>query len=555
MIGRCSRRVAALLVVLAAVVAVVIGGAGPASAHATLVATDPAEGAVLAEAPEQVTFTFNEAVIGVPTGVRVYDARGGEVDSTASVSGSQLLIDLDEEVGDGTLVVVWRLVSEDGHPIGGSLTFSVGAPSATVEKPPVGEVDPDAPWTLSLARWAGYVGLLAGAGLVWFAVVLLPASDLARSGRRRVVGAARAAATCTGFAWLLALPLTAMYQLGGGADTLVKGSTWSALPSVQYVVTALVVLGVVGAVVLLGDGLPVRSRRTAAAVAGVVAVVAPALTGHTRAASPEVLVVGADMLHLLAGAVWFGGLIGLALTLPGLADKGELGGEVLARFSGLGAGVLVALVATGSLLAWRIVGSWGALVDTGYGQLLLVKVAIALVVVGIAAWNRFRLLPLLRQADRRRDRRTAVQRVVRATVAEAAVLVVVLLVTGVLVDKSPGPDRSVAAAAAGPAVSTGTLGDVAVRATMSPAATGPSTVTIAMADSAGEPFEGFEAPRARLSSDEVDLGDVPVQSVAPGTYSAQVVLPSAGTWRLQVSLRTTEFDNPVTTLEFTVEGS
>ncbi|GAA4746614.1 hypothetical protein GCM10023350_34220 [Nocardioides endophyticus] len=546
---------AALIVVLAAMTAVVLGGAGPASAHATLVATDPAEGAVLAEAPEQVTFTFNEAVIGVPTGIRVYDARGGEVASSASVSGSQLHVDLDEEVGDGTLVVVWRLVSEDGHPIGGSLTFSVGAPSATVEKPPVGDVDPDAPWTLSLARWAGYVGLLAGAGLVWFAVVLLPASDLARSGRRRVVGAARAAAVCAGFAWLLALPLTAMYQLGGGADALVKGSTWSALPSVQYAVTALVVLGVVGAVVLLGDGLPARSRRIAAAVAGVVAVVAPALTGHTRAASPEVLVVGADMLHLLAGAVWFGGLIGLALTLPGLADKGELGGEVLARFSGLGAGVLVALVATGTLLAWRIVESWGALMDTGYGQLLLVKIAIALVVVGIATWNRFRLLPLLRQADRRRDRRTAVQRVVRATVAEAAVLVAVLLVTGVLVDKSPGPDRSVAAAAAGPAVSTGTLGDVAVRATMAPAATGPSTVTIAMADSAGDPFEGFEAPRARLSSDEVDLGDVPVQSVAPGTYSAQVVLPSAGTWRLQVSLRTTEFENPVTTLEFTVGGS
>lgn len=555
MIACCSRRVAALLVVLAAMAAVVIGGAGPASAHATLVATDPAEGAVLADAPEQVTFTFNEAVIGVPTGVRVYDARGGEVASSASVSGSQLFVSLDEEVGDGTLVVVWRLVSEDGHPIGGSLTFSVGAPSATVEKPPVGDVDPDAPWTLSLARWIGYVGLLAGAGLVWFAVILLPASDLARPGRRRVVGAARTAATGAGFAWLLALPLTAMYQLGGGADTLVKGSTWSALPSVQYVVTALVVLGLVGAVVLLGDGLPARSRRIAAAAAGVVAVVAPALTGHTRATSPEVLAVGADMLHLLAGGVWFGGLIGLALTLPGLADKGELGGEVLARFSGLGAGVLVALVATGSFLAWRIVGSWGALVDTGYGQLLLVKVAIALVVVGIAAWNRFRLLPDLRQADRRRDRRTAVQPVVRATVAEAAVLVVVLLVTGVLVDKSPGPDRSVAASAAGPAVSTGTLGDVDVRATLSPAATGPSTVTIAMADSAGEPFEGFEAPRARLSSAEVDLGDVPVQSVAPGTYSAQVVLPSAGTWRLQVSLRTTEFDNPVTTLEFTVEGS
>jgi copper transport protein len=132
---------------------------------------------------------------------------------------------------------------------------------------------------------------------------------------------------------------------------------------------------------------------------------------------------------------------------------------------------------------------------------------------------------------------------------------VVLLVTGVLVDRSPTPDTTAAASSARPGVSTGTLGDVEVRATMSPAATGPSTVTIAMSDAAGEPFEGYEAPRARLSSDDVDLGDVPVQSVAPGSYAAQVVLPSPGTWRLQVSLRTTEFDNPVTTLEFTVEGS
>ena len=42
--------------------------------------------------------------------------------------------------------------------------------------------------------------------------------------------------------------------------------------------------------------------------------------------------------------------------------------------------------------------------------------------------------------------------------------------------------------------------------------------------------------------------------VTVGSYTAEVVLPSAGTWRLQISLRTSEFDNPVTTLEFTVDG-
>ena len=67
-------------------------GRGPASAHATLVGTDPVEGAVLEAAPEQVPFTFDEAVVGVPDGVQVFDAEGGQVASSAAVSGSELVV-------------------------------------------------------------------------------------------------------------------------------------------------------------------------------------------------------------------------------------------------------------------------------------------------------------------------------------------------------------------------------------------------------------------------------------------------------------------------------
>lgn len=61
---------------------------------------------MLDAAPERVTFTFNESVIGVPAGIKVFDATGAEVASSASVRASQLLVDLDEEVPDGTLVVL-----------------------------------------------------------------------------------------------------------------------------------------------------------------------------------------------------------------------------------------------------------------------------------------------------------------------------------------------------------------------------------------------------------------------------------------------------------------
>lgn len=81
---------------------------------------------------------------------------------------------------------------------------------------------------------------------------------------------------------------------------------------------------------------------------------------------------------------------------------------------------------------------------------------------------------------------------------------------------------------------------------------GPATVTIEMTDDQGDPVEGFEAPRLSLSTEEVDLGGVALTSTGPGTYAGDVVLPTTGTWEVQVSLRTTEFDNPVKSVEFTV---
>lgn len=550
---RSGRLALALLFVLVA--ALVLGGAGPASAHATLVESDPAEGAVLTAPPEVVRLGFSEAVAEVPEGVAVFDAEGHQVASSAEVAGAGLEVSLDEEVGDGTLVVVWRVLSEDGHPVGGSLSFSVGAPSPEVVPPPeLPAGEPTVPTALSAVRVVGYVGLLLSVGLVGFALVLLPAGSPAPHGRRRLVRTARVAAGVAALAWTAAVPLSAVYQLGGGAGSLADGATWGALPVSEYVVLAAVVLGAPLAAGLLADGTPDRRRATLSLAAAALAVGAPALTGHTRAASPEVLVVAADVLHLLAGSVWLGGLVGLALVLPELAGRGEEGAALLARFSGAAAGVLAALVATGTVLAWRVLGSWGGLVDTTYGQLLLAKIATVLVVVALAVWNRFGLLPLLRRAARRRDRRSAAGRVVGATVAEASVIVVVLLLTGVLVDRSPEgePDDSVPAWATGTGVHTATLGDIEVTATIAPHATGPNTLTLELRDGDGAPTEGLEAPRARLSGPDVDLGSIPLEAALAGTYTAQVVLPVAGTWELQVSLRTSEFDNPVATLEFPV---
>ncbi|WP_020388766.1 CopD family protein [Kribbella catacumbae] len=543
------------------------GLAQPASAHANLVSTDPGEGAVLQVAPKQIRFTFDEAVRGVPDGVQVFDSSGGPVEASATVSGVELKVALSKPPRNGTTVIVWRVVSEDGHPIGGSLTFSVGAPTAGATPPPSDSAGtPEVPWALTLARWLSYLALFLAAGLVAFAALFLPGDQQVNGARRRLAVSARAAAAVAAVAWLAGLPLTGIYLLDGGPTLLTRGSTWSSLPLTEYAVPAIVVAGLLLAVALLGRGLPPpageradgrpRLRRGAAVVAAAAAVMAPALTGHTRAASPEILVVGVDMLHLLAGSIWLGGLAALAMTLPDLSGRGAVAAEVLTRFSTTAAGVLAALVAAGFVLAWRILGSWGPLLDTTYGQLLLVKIGIVLVAIAIAAWNRWSLLPRLKRATKQQDRRAHSRPVLRATAIEAAVLVTVLLVTGFLVDKSPEGDPAPASTVAKtePGTRSTTLGEIQLQATLAPLTRGPNTVTIKLTTATGEPTEGVAPPLVRLSSDQVALGEVPLTQVSPGLYTARVVLPAPGAWRMQISLRVSQFANPVSELEFVTKG-
>ena len=111
-------------------------------------------------------------------------------------------------------------------------------------------------------------------------------------------------------------------------------------------------------------------------------------------------------------------------------------------------------------------------------------------------------------------------------------------------------------APAGTGVVTGDLGeDLRVLGTMSPRAVGTNTVTIQLQDLTGEPVEPARPPTVRVRSSAVDLGNLALTSSDAGTYRAEVVLPTAGTWRVQVSLRVDEFENPVASLSFRVPRS
>ncbi|MEZ0578660.1 copper resistance protein CopC [Nocardioides sp. MH1] len=523
----------------------------PASAHASLVSTDPADGQVLQQAPEEVTLTFDEPVRVVDDGVEVYDATGEPLGVDAAARDEAVTADLPSDLADGSYVVVWRVISDDGHPVAGSLTFHIGAPSPSVRPPHEPSVTDDATMrsVVGSVQALSYVSLLVAGGLTIFLSWTARGVRLREEVRRRLLRTLRAAALVAVAVAAVGVPLSGAYQRGAGLGGLLDAA--SVDPDLVRHDLTVLLLQAVG----LGLAAALSGRATpslAGDIGAGLAVWSPALVGHTRAYRPESLLVLTDALHLSAGAVWLGGLVGLALALPSLASREREGALLLSRFSTVAAGLLAVLVGAGTLMAWRILGSWGALVDTTYGRLLLVKIGLALVVVAIAGWNRFVLLPRVDDGTHQARRRTT-QRVRTTVLAEAVLLVGVLAVTGFLVEQPPRAEGSTAAPASSGRVARAAVDDLQVLAVLDDTDARRRGLTVQVQDAFGEPVDLRGRPVVSVSNGDVDLGAVPVEPTAAGTYRAVITFPAPGDWTVQVSLKVDEFDNPVTSLQVSVD--
>jgi copper transport protein len=158
--------------VAAAALAFLVAGDAPAWAHASLIGTDPADGALLPAAPAAITLTFNEPVSVDDGGVRLLDATGAELPSSSRAVDNTVVI-TPGALGTGTVIVSWRVISADSHPISGGLTFAIGERSAGPVAIPTAEPDGFVGIVTAILQAAAYLGVLAACGLIAFDVLVL----------------------------------------------------------------------------------------------------------------------------------------------------------------------------------------------------------------------------------------------------------------------------------------------------------------------------------------------------------------------------------------------
>lgn len=568
-----SRRRALLALVLTLLG--VLASTPAAWAHAQLLGTSPTSGATVQAQPKEVIFEFNQDVGGTLGAVRVYDAQGNEVDdlNVSHPDGNEhwMGVGLKAHLSDGTYTATYRVISADTHIVYGGLVFNIGhagaAPKFTVAgligKNKSGRVTVIA---FGVVRGLNYLTLaLMVGGLVFLFFAWLPGFTAVAGSEQRWSLASTVFAARIGRLLAVAVVLGLIVSVLG---VLLQGaiaagvSLWSALKGSIVNDTLNSRFGwvwglraldwaLLGALLLTMRPLGRRPPRAIAALlalGGAYLVMTPALAGHASIEGPVAVFFPSDVLHVLAGSVWVGGIACLLFALPGAtrklegAERSRLLLATLARFSPLALGAVVVIAVTGIIQAYIDVRSFHGLFHTTYGALIIVKVILLLALIGFGWVNRERVIPMLKQLVGDGQSPGGVGALTRRTMrGEFALMLCVFGVTAALISYAPPID-----AASGPFSINTTIGPAELEMTVEPARVGSNTIHLYLINAKdGSQFTATKELVATADLPAKGIGPLPLKAnlAGPGHYAFNSAeLSPGGTWDIEITDRVSEFE-------------
>jgi copper transport protein len=571
-----------LLLAFAVAVTTMLLVPGAALAHATLEGTSPPRGATVKHEPSAVVFRFDEPVEGNFGAVRVYDAKGERVDEGDAFhpngDGPKLGVHLKPGLPDGSYTATYRVVSADGHIVSSGYVFSIGkagvAPKETVAELVAGgssgtatEIGMGIARGLQYAALAVAFGALAFLFLAWWPARRLLGGmdglDAASSAfERRLRTVLLIAAAVGALSAVAAIVFEAAEAAGVSAgsalsSTILREELGTRFGTIWGFTTLAWVLVGVGAVPALRRATPGRIAPLFLPLTFIA--LEPALSGHPSTQSPVALLFPANVLHVVAMAIWVGGLASLVLILPAATRRLEpparsrLIAANLVRFSPVALACVGLILLTGVGQAYAYVRHLDNLLDTAYGRAVLIKFLLLVgALMPLGAYNRYRSVPRLKRiaAGGQAPGRAGLL-VRRALRGEVALVVVVLGVTAALAGYAPA-----IAVQSGPFSASASLGPAELEMTVDPARVGSNQIHLYLFDAkSGAQFTGIKELKATATFPEKSIGPLPLepQPSGPGHYTVQgAPLNVAGDWELEVSMRVSAFDEYTAEVEVPV---
>ncbi|MEY4364661.1 MAG: hypothetical protein RLZZ305_5 [Actinomycetota bacterium] len=499
--------------------------ASRAPAHAVLEYSKPAASSIVEEPPARIELGFSEPVDAGLSDVRLFDADKKEIEVGAPVrpadDGAVLVADV-PLLAPGAYVVVWRITSSDGHPSDGAFPFEVGKTSSGLGYGLVQDATESAGHASPLGVPLAVARFLSFAGFVLLAGALVLSWGTAMLGSRRVAQSAAAGAVLSIIGAFSVFALQGPWVTGGGwGDVISFGSAGE-------VASSRLGLAVIVRAVLMVPWLAlVRAVRrsgwtgTSGSAAGVLLLITAAtfsLSGHPGAEPGRWLWVPVDLVHLLAVAMWAGGVAVLVLARRDI-ESGAHGGLVVGRFSQSSTVALPVAVLTGVAQGLHLTDGPAVWPDTRYGVLLIGKIVLAVLAVFLGARARRRV---------RAGRGSELAALLRV---EAVVAAVVLGLAAGLVSSSPRGPGTGADSFAVTLVQESVIADVAVV----PPRIGDAELHL-MFSPPGGALSPVANVSARISMPSHGIAAVAVTMAQTGAnhWTGTLSFPEDGDWTLEI---------------------
>lgn len=516
---------------LALAICVALSLVGPASAHAVLVAATPADRTMLDRAPAEVHLTFDESV--ALTQLTLVAADGTGIPLKASATNAEVTGVLPgAPLPAGTYTLSYRVISADGHVVGGAIQFGIGIAQGQWRATTDTGIAIQR-WELVVLGWVVSIGgfLCFGLPLPWQE----PSTARRRSGDGLALLVAAAA--------IAAIGVQGIAMQGGDALAgMVDLKLWRAgLGSPGSSFAGLVISGVLLQRIAVRAG--TRGGRFLHYAAAGLMIVAFATTGHVHALGwqPSLLLA----IHVAAALFWVSALPPLLARLGGPEP-----GAALMRFSRSALAIIAVLVLAGTGLAWLQVLLPGELLATAYGNVLTTKVVLVAILLSLGALNRWKLAPLVRRGDVRALRWTRL-----SVGAELLLIALILALTAGLGELTP-PRHLLAAelaAAARRAIINQMLMD---RDAMAMAALfanpdGSYDLEVTFSDGAEQPVRPRQVT-AEFTNPTAGIGPIrrDLEPDANGTFRLRALdLAPHGNWRITIKADFSDFDRRIFSLD------
>ena len=521
-----------------------------AGAHAALLSSTPGDGEQLEASPTEFVLVFSEPVGFVDGAMVLHSPDSGAITLEPESRGASVVIPFDGDLNDGAYILQWRVVSADSHPISGTISFGVG----DADLASVGDVSTGAPGWIERAQAVAtglkYLGLLASLGLLLVGWRIVP-NDF--DGTLRLASKFAVLAFITIAAEIL---FAAMNQRGEAITDLPR--LWSAIGELESGVRIAAGIGLAAIATGIAGG-RLLCRWSIPTVLLLIAVLTLLLSGHTRSREPMWLMMLSDTAHVLTVSVWIGGIVLLTLGLRGRwAGEGfatdEASFAAVSRFSTLAGGTAIVVITSGVAMAVMILDTFDPLVRTDYGIALLFKIGLVIIVLIVAAANRFWLIPA-----KKRDADFSMTRLRRLVTTEFAILIAVVGLTGWLVQQDPNIQVQAPVTTQSAVVVYEDEAEIDANHTIRLKITSRADNRVTVVATVIDADRNIVLPDANLNLSwflpEKDLGPLNQElflDSTTGAYVGEFSLPSAGEWEIGVQVRIDRFTDSRTTINLTI---